>query len=47
VEEENGIAGMLLGIWRKERRVAVALLGIQLLLLVLAGIAEDRKAARC
>jgi hypothetical protein len=47
VEEENGIAGELLGIWRKERRVAGALLGIQLLLLVLAGIAEDRKAESC
>jgi hypothetical protein len=38
---------LLLAIWRKERRIAAALLGFQLLLLVLAGIAEDRKAARC
>jgi hypothetical protein len=43
----KGIAGLLLGIWRKERRTAGALLGFQLLLLVLAGIAEDRKAAIC
>jgi hypothetical protein len=43
----KGIAGLLLGIWRKERRIAAALLGIQLLLLVLAGIAGDRKAASC
>jgi hypothetical protein len=41
------IAGLLLGIWRKERRIASALLGFQLLLLVLAGITEDRKAASC
>jgi hypothetical protein len=41
----KGIAGLLLGIWRKERRIAGALLGFQLLLLVLAGIVEDRKAA--
>jgi hypothetical protein len=47
VEEEKGIAGLLLGIWRNERRIAGALLGIQLLLLVLAGIAEDRKVASC
>jgi hypothetical protein len=37
----KGIAGLLLGIWRKERRIAAALLGIQLLLLVLEGIAGD------
>jgi hypothetical protein len=40
----KGIASLLLGIWRKERRIAAALLGFQLLLLVLAGI---RKAASC
>jgi hypothetical protein len=43
----KGIAGSLLGIWRKERRIAGALLGFKLLLLVLVGIAEDRKAASC
>jgi hypothetical protein len=31
----------------EKRRIAGALLGIQLLLLVLAGIAEDRKATSC
>jgi hypothetical protein len=31
----------------EKRRIAGALLGFQLLLLVLAGIAEDRKAASC
>jgi hypothetical protein len=41
----KGIVGLLLGIWRKERWTAGALLGFQLLLLVLAGITEDRKAA--
>jgi hypothetical protein len=43
----KGIAGSLLGIWIKERRTAGALLGFQLLLKVLAGIVEDRKAASC
>jgi hypothetical protein len=43
----KGIAGWSLGIWRKGRRTAGALLGFQLLLLVLARIAEDRKAASC
>jgi hypothetical protein len=47
VKEERGIADPLLGIWRKEKRIAGAFLGIQLLLLVLAGIAEDRKATSC
>jgi hypothetical protein len=43
----KGITGLLLGIWRKEIRIAAALLGFQFLLLVLVGITGDRKAASC